>query len=289
SSDAEYSEFHPSVKFMDDKNVLKTMSSKTFVKKMMESYASAGVIPTHTEDAVDMAKIINQWMEKYGITPVHDAIVIPGEDADKVGNDFNRNIGETSRDYSMVSAVADAMREVYRATVGATFSVDIGNQKGEKQAFDIKLDDMRTPEEKAKDKKKAKSDPQADKPRSFVDELFNMENTAEIVWSERERKIFANDIKLDQLPTTKGSMHELKAEYKKERYQNELIKRINRRLDNMDPSQRGQFDTEEKIKKFAIHILHLSPSATKTMSEKQKIIHNLDIITQVTNALNGEC
>ena len=288
SSDAEYDGFKPAVKFMQGDKI-KNMSSKTFVKKMMESYASAGVIPTHTEDAVDMAKIINKWMESHGITPVHDAIAIPGVEAKEIGNDFNGNIGETSRDYSMVSAVADNMRAVYNATLNPVFNITIGKQKGEEQKFEIKLDDMRSDSEIEADKKKAKSDPKEDRPVSYLGALMNMEETAEKVWLEREKKIFARDMKIDQLPTVLGSAHEMKAEYKKERYETELKKRISRRLDHMTSQEKGEFDTEEKIDKFVKRILHLSPAAMRNMNETNKIMHNLGIIDQITKALDGEC
>jgi hypothetical protein len=260
----QYGSSLPSIKYMNSEGKIHTMSVRAFVRGISEAYASAGVIPTHTEDAVDMSKTIIDMIKTNSINAIHDAIVSSGKNVQNILSNMNKNIIETSKEYHYINSVANAMREIYLST-----------KKGE---YSFNLSDMRSEDEIEKDKKN-----KTDEPVSYEEALIDMEQRAEHVWTERE-KMFANDVKVDQMPGP-GSLYESKAKYTKQKFIDELVLRIERRLDFDNNDFLKSLTTKKKREAFARKLLN-----TDSISgHRNKILHNLDIIETITKVLNGEC
>ena len=279
NADLQYGDKLPKVAWMvGDKQ--KSMNSRIFVKKIAEAYSSAGVLPTHTEDAVDMSKLINKVMKKYGLTHIHDAIAIGSIDVGTILKEMNKIIGETSRDYYMLNNAAKAMREIYEEAMRSDKNID--------------LSEMRTESEIKQEKKRAKQAGREYEPLSYLNELIKMENLAESVWMAKSR-LYSNDVKVDQMPGPK-SVHTMKAKYVEKDHIDELVNRIKRRLVSLDDGAKQYVDSnifgtnEKKIRKNVKAILK---SATKDItgpgSTTKKINASLDIIETITKVLNGEC
>ena len=116
----------------------KSMNSRTFITKIMEAFSAAGVIPTHTEDGYNMAQTINKFMKEYGVTSVHDAIILAGLNPSEVLQFYNKTMLETTKNFSFMNSVATTMRSVMEAAE---------NQN----EYKIDLNDMRATDEKGRE------------------------------------------------------------------------------------------------------------------------------------------
>lgn len=229
-----------------------TMTAKTYLKRLTEAYASAGVILTHTEDAVDMSKLLIEHGNKYGIKTIHDAIVTPGTGIQDVLHFMNKTIIETSRNYSMVNSIADAMRDVHKVAIKN--KLDMSKRQKDFEVMD--------------DEGMLKSDK-----LDFETQMLVMERLAEKVWIDREQKFFSGNIKSDQVPGP-DSMANYDATKTKDsnHFENELIRRVKRRSEDYNNGK--PIISDSIIKKIM-----------KDKTNKEK----LDIIIEMTKALNGEC
>lgn len=233
---------------------------RIFIRELMEAYSSAGVIPTHTEDGFDMSSLINMYMDTKGITAIHDAIVIDGKDAGTVLESMNKIIIETSKNYSLMNAIANPMRSIYNEARKADSIYNFG------------LDDMNNDAEK--DLIKKLNDGEYI-PTSFEESLFAIESMAEQSWINRER-FFANEMKVDQMPGP-HSMHISKPKYTKKKFIDELTERINRRTDN---------ESRTRARNMATKLLALHD---RSLDETTKINKSLDIIEAITQVLDEGC
>lgn len=271
SSDLQYGDNLPSVGYFDEstKSGFGTMSARTFVTQISEAFSAAGVLPTHTEDAVDMSKFVNKYMEEYGVTHVHDAIVIPGSDINTLLQYMNKGIVETSKGYSMITNFARAMRAVHISALESN--------------KDLNLDEMRNKEEREKAEYEAKQQNLPYKPADYLEELIKMEDLAEKVWMKKER-LYSHDVKVDQMPGA-DSMYTSKAEYDIDAHATELADRYTNRMLSM--GTKPESVQREKLEKEMKAILKYGTKGIKNQTEK--INKSLDIIESMTNALNGEC
>ena len=197
----------------------------------------------------------------------YDAIVIGGLSIGEFLRDFNKGIIDTSKNYSLMNAIAESSREIYNA---------VEADKNGKNIYDFDLNDMYNEKEKKAKKEKAARNEVEYEPANYFDELMKLENMVEELWIKRE-EYFANDIKVDQMPGA-NSMHESKAKYVEKKFVDELSLRIERRTDINKKSM-----LSNKMIKTLLRL-----DKTKR-TETEKIEYSLDIIKSMTKVLNGEC
>lgn len=242
----------------------KSMNSRIFVKKISEAHAAAGVIPTHTEDAIDMSRFINFAMEQYGVTHVHDAIVLSGYNNGTQLRFMNKTIIQTSKSYDLLNSIYDAMESVY-----------VEAQKyNESHEEKLELDDLSTKAEK----RKAGPD---HVPAKFLNDIMDLLNSSETIWENRQ-EFFAHDIKADQMPGPK-SMYEEKAKYDRKKFVREAMKRVRSR--NIFLNEYGEDKISTNISWFIEILDHVTG---KENNETDKILKALDAIRLFTTVISGD-
>ncbi|MCK5849151.1 MAG: hypothetical protein KAH01_08160, partial [Caldisericia bacterium] len=205
----------PRVMWLSGKDI-KSMNVQPFIDRLKESFASAGVIPTHTEDGFNMAETIIEILgEGRGVLGVHDAIVIGGKKSMESLQLINKNFITISKSYSMANAITDT-----------AFEVMASMKKMEKEGYEFDMSSII--DEKETKKLEKLVDEESNAPQSYADLMYMMQETSENVWNHKER-LFSHDMMVDQFPGA-GSAYHYVATYDKERYEKELYARIKKRL-----------------------------------------------------------
>ncbi|MCK5849042.1 MAG: hypothetical protein KAH01_07605 [Caldisericia bacterium] len=256
----------PSVHYIDSDGEMKSFSVSAYMMRIKSAWAAAGVMPTHTEDAVGLATTINKWIETHGIIAVHDALVLSGMSPQEVLKFFNETFVTISRGYDLVDAVADRARSVYEHSIQYEKDNDLS----------LNLSDTRSEAElvKAKD---------GDKPRDMLENVVAMELAAEQTWNEK-RKLHAHAIKADQFPGNL-SMAVVEPLYNIDIFSEQLIKRIERRNTFYeDGSTLSNKKTE--VAKFVKTLLSMK-RAGKKLSVGEKILQSVAITEAITDLMSG--
>jgi hypothetical protein len=288
NDEAKYGSQLPSIKYetkdANGKTIIKQINVRPFVRRIGEAFAAAGVLPTHTEDATYMANTI-KWIDKnrkspnrkyFGwITPIHDATVLSGNGSHHVLREMNKNIGEVSRSYDMVLEVVNTMDSV----------LDNAKQYEIDNNINLNLDDMHTEDEVKKLKQEAEEAKQEYIPGNFTSDLITMNSIAEIAWNER-RKIFARRLKIDQM-VGYASMAKLDPIYEKQRYENELVRRILLRK-KYETNKLTDADKKE-AQQFAQQVLYSKTEPESHQQITDRILRDVAIIEEITKLLNGDC
>jgi len=267
--DIPYSDNKPALRYTTSSGESRTISTKIFIKKITEAYSAAGVIPTHTEDAVTMAKTINDNIDKTGIIPVHDALVLGASGQLDTVKSMNTNFIETSKAYDNINSMAKGARAVYEEAKNLDY---------------INLDDMRTESEKKQSKKTNENGDEEYVTKPFLDQVVELEQLAEDVWIKRQ-EMFSHDVVVDQFPAMNSAI-ESKATYNIDKFIEEGELRIKRRLSSINNIPELQ---ALKTKKARQNYLKSILSTNGIKDTKQKIEYNIEIIKILTKVLDGNC
>jgi hypothetical protein len=90
----------------------KKMTTQQMVRDFEEAVSSAIVLPIHYIDGSLMANTLEQ-----GVLGIHDAVMVGINDAEATVKNYNKNVYDTSKEYSMLEAMDDNIEQMKKAVV----------------------------------------------------------------------------------------------------------------------------------------------------------------------------